>query len=99
MIGHQLAALRRTREKTCPVCGTVFEAFAKQTYDTNSAPIGRATRAMRRRGGPRSVTSTAVSGRRVASGMTAVDATVIGRKAKKPADGEGSIRWSETKKL
>ena len=33
MIGHQLAALRRTRAKL-PVCGTVFQAFAKQTYDT-----------------------------------------------------------------
>lgn len=32
--GRHLAALRKTREKTCPVCGTVFDAFAKQTYDT-----------------------------------------------------------------
>ena len=29
-----LAALRKTREKTCPVCGTVFQAFAKQAYDS-----------------------------------------------------------------
>jgi tRNA(Ile2) C34 agmatinyltransferase TiaS len=34
LIGRQLAALRKTREKTCPICGTVFQAFAKQTYDT-----------------------------------------------------------------
>src|SRR3954467_13084664 len=32
--GRRLAALRKTREKTCPVCGTVFEAFAKQAYDS-----------------------------------------------------------------
>jgi hypothetical protein len=32
--GRHLASLRKTREKTCPVCGTVFEAFAKQTYDS-----------------------------------------------------------------
>lgn len=33
-VGRRLASLRKTREKTCPVCGTVFQAFAKQTYDT-----------------------------------------------------------------
>lgn len=32
--GRQLAAMRKIREKTCPVCGTVFQAFAKQAYDT-----------------------------------------------------------------
>ena len=32
--GRHLASLRKTRVKTCPVCGTVFEAFAKQTYDS-----------------------------------------------------------------
>lgn len=32
--GRELAAMRKTREKTCPICGTVFQAFAKQTYDT-----------------------------------------------------------------
>ena len=32
--GRQLAAMRKVREKTCPVCGTVFQAFAKQTFDT-----------------------------------------------------------------
>jgi hypothetical protein len=32
--GRHLASLRKTREKTCPVCGTVFEAFAKQAYDS-----------------------------------------------------------------
>jgi len=35
-IGRSLAALRKTREKTCPVCGKVFEAFAKQAYDSKS---------------------------------------------------------------
>ena len=33
-LGRDLAALRKIREKTCPVCGTVFQAFAKQAYDT-----------------------------------------------------------------
>jgi tRNA(Ile2) C34 agmatinyltransferase TiaS len=33
-IGRSLAALRKTREKTCPICGKVFEAFAKQAYDS-----------------------------------------------------------------
>ena len=32
--GRHLASLRKIREKTCPVCGTVFEAFAKQAYDS-----------------------------------------------------------------
>jgi hypothetical protein len=32
--GRHLASLRKTRVKTCPVCGTVFEAFAKQAYDS-----------------------------------------------------------------
>jgi hypothetical protein len=32
--GRHLASLRKTREKTCPVCSKVFEAFAKQTYDS-----------------------------------------------------------------
>jgi tRNA(Ile2) C34 agmatinyltransferase TiaS len=31
---RQLASLRQTREKTCPVCGTKFQAFAKQRYDS-----------------------------------------------------------------
>ena len=33
-LGRELAALRKIREKTCPVCGTVFHAFAKQAFDT-----------------------------------------------------------------
>ena len=33
-LGRELAALRKTREKTCPICGTIFQAFAKQAYDT-----------------------------------------------------------------
>jgi hypothetical protein len=32
--GRHLASLRKIRVKTCPVCGKVFEAFAKQTYDS-----------------------------------------------------------------
>ena len=32
--GRHLASLRKTREKTCSVCGTVFEAYAKQAYDS-----------------------------------------------------------------
>ena len=32
--GRHLASLRRTRVKTCPVCGVEFEAFGKRTYDS-----------------------------------------------------------------
>ena len=31
-----LAALRQTREKTCPICGTVFLAYGKQAYDSRN---------------------------------------------------------------
>ena len=32
--GRHLASLRRTRVKTCPVCGVTFEAFGKRLYDS-----------------------------------------------------------------
>jgi tRNA(Ile2) C34 agmatinyltransferase TiaS len=35
-VARQLAALRKRREKTCPVCGRTFEAFGKQEYDTKA---------------------------------------------------------------
>lgn len=31
---RQLAALRKREVKVCPICGTEFEAFGKQTYDS-----------------------------------------------------------------
>jgi hypothetical protein len=33
---RQLASMRRKRTKTCPVCGTVFEAYGKQLYDKDA---------------------------------------------------------------
>jgi hypothetical protein len=31
-LARQMAALRRRRMKVCPICGSEFEAFGKQTY-------------------------------------------------------------------
>jgi hypothetical protein len=31
-LARQMAALRRRRAKSCPICGVDFEAFGKQTY-------------------------------------------------------------------
>jgi tRNA(Ile2) C34 agmatinyltransferase TiaS len=49
---RQLAALRKTKEKTCPICGTVFMAYGKQEYDkkacANKASYRRVGRAPRR---------------------------------------------------
>jgi hypothetical protein len=31
-LAREMAALRRRRAKTCPICATDFEAFGKQAY-------------------------------------------------------------------
>jgi hypothetical protein len=50
-LARQMAALRRRRPKTCPICGTEFEAFGKQAYCTklcaNKASYRRIGRARR----------------------------------------------------
>lgn len=50
---RQLAALRKREIKTCPICGTEFEAFGKQEYDSkscaNKASYRRVGRKRRRR--------------------------------------------------
>jgi len=35
-LARQMAALRRRRPKTCPICSTAFEAFGKQNYCSKS---------------------------------------------------------------
>jgi hypothetical protein len=54
---RQLAAQRKTREKTCPVCGAVFEAFGRREYDTKACAnkasyrrVGRKRRSQRATG-------------------------------------------------
>jgi hypothetical protein len=32
-IGRALAAMRQRRKRTCPICGTAFEAYGRQIYD------------------------------------------------------------------
>lgn len=52
---RQLAALRKRRTKTCPICGTSFEAFGKQAYDSKAC----ANKASYRRVGRKRSTSSA----------------------------------------
>lgn len=52
-LARQLAALRRHRQKTCPVCAAEFTAFGKQAYCSkrcaNRASYRRTGRADRRK--------------------------------------------------
>lgn len=36
---RQLAAMRRTHRKVCPVCGTEFEGIARRVYDRPACQV------------------------------------------------------------
>jgi tRNA(Ile2) C34 agmatinyltransferase TiaS len=47
---RQLAALRKRKERICPVCGTMFDAFGKQKYDRKACANKASYRKVGRKG-------------------------------------------------